>query len=323
MTAYPAIDASSPGAPQPFWSVMIPTFNPDPGYLAQALASVLGQDPGPQQMEIAVIDDHSSEVDPTGCLTTRLRDRISWVRQDRHVGIANNWNECIRRARGRWVHILHQDDIVRPGFYARLREGIGAAPASVGAALCRDVVIDADGKRKMSQTLIRDTAGTINDWVEHVFVALHFRASAVVVRRSVYETIGGFSPDLQYALDWDMWKRIAAAYPLWYEPDELVCYRRHPGSASFGFMRSGSNIAEIRRSIELSEAMLDPAIAANVTRRARATYTNYAAVSAWRSCRERDFRSGLAQIREARKLSSARALIGTKARSLVRASQSG
>jgi hypothetical protein len=133
----------------------------------------------------------------------------------------------------------------------------------------------------------------------------------------VYETIGGFSPDLQYALDWDMWKRIAATYPLWYEPDELACYRRHSGSASFGFMRSGSNIAEIGRSIELSEALLSPAIAADVTRRARATYTNYAAVSAWRSCRGGEFRSGLAQIREARKLSSARRLILSQAQSLV------
>ncbi len=303
MTAYPRIGPVPPGMPRPFWSVMIPTFDPNLEHLAQTLTSVLAQDPGGADMEIAVIDDHSCEVDPRGCLSPSLRDRISWFRQEAHVGIAGNWNTCISSARGQWVHILHQDDMVRPGFYARLRDGIGRAPAA-GAAFCRDVVIDADGQEELAQVLVRDTPGLIDDWIEHVFVELHMRAPAVVVRRSVYETLGGFSPDLQYALDWDMWKRIASSkYRLWYEPAKLACYRRHSGSASFGFMRSGSNIAEIRRSIELSEPMLDPAIAAEVTRRARATYARYAAQSARRSIKERRIMSGLAQFREARKLS--------------------
>ena len=302
MTAHPVIGQVTPGVPRPFWSVMIPTLNPDPGYLRQALASVLVQDPGPAEMEIAVIDDHSLEVDPRACLSTLPQARVSWFRHDRHVGIANNWNTCLSRARGQWVHILHQDDMVRPGFYASLRKGIGAASASVGAALCRDVVIDADGQEELAQVLIRDTPGPIDDWIQHVFVELHLRAPAIVVKRSVYETIGGFSSDLRYALDWDMWKRIASRYPLWYEPSALACYRRHAGSASFGFMRSGRNIAEIRRSIELSEPLLDAAIASDVTRRARATYTRYAVRSAWRSLKERQLMSGLAQIREAGKL---------------------
>jgi glycosyltransferase involved in cell wall biosynthesis len=282
---------------------MIPTFEPSPEHLAQALTSVLAQDPGRAEMEIMVIDDHSREVDPRGCLSPSLRDRVSWFRQETHVGISGNWNTCISAARGQWVHILHQDDTLRPGFYARLRDGIGRAPATVGAAVCRDVVIDEDGQEQVAQVLVRDTPGLIDDWIEHVFVQLHLRAPAVVVRRSVYETLGGFSPDLQYALDWDMWKRIASKYRLWYEPAALACYRRHSRSASFGFMRSGSNIAEIRRSIELSEPMLDPAIATEVTRRARAKYAKYAADSAWRAIKERRIMSGLAQFREARKLS--------------------
>ena len=304
MTAYPRIRPVPPGIPRPFWSVMIPTFDPRPEFLTQALESVLAQDPGPAQMEIAVIDDHSREVDPRSCLSPSMRDRISWFRQETHVGIAGNWNTCISSARGQWVHILHQDDLVRPGFYARLRDGIGEGPAEVGAAFCRDVVIDADGQEQLAQKLVRDTPGLVDDWIEHIFVELHLRAPAAVVRRSVYETLGGFSSELHYALDWDMWKRIASHYRLWYEPAELACYRRHSGSASFGFMRSGTNIAEIRRSIELSAPMLDPSIAADVTRRARATYAEYAARSARRSIKEGRILSGLAQFREARKLSS-------------------
>jgi GT2 family glycosyltransferase len=299
---------------------MIPTYNPHPEYLARALGGVLAQDPGPASMEICVIDDASGGLDPRERLRGVGSERVTWFRQDQHVGMARNWNTCIERARGQWVHILHQDDLVRPGFYDRLREGIDAHPL-VGAAFCRDVVVDEQGQRKWMQRLICRTPGIVEDWIEHVFVGLHLRASALVVKRSVYEALGGFRLDLQYALDWDMWKRIAAAYPLWYEPAVLACYRRHAASASSAFIRSGANIAEIRRSIELSAAALRPALAAEVSRRARHVYTRYAVITAWRALREHGVRASLAQIREARKLTSTLAVLREIGRFLPKAWQ--
>lgn len=303
MTDHPPIDPPPPGAPRPFWSVMIPTFDPHPEYLKRALAAVLEQDPGPAEMEIALVDDHSGRVDPRECVPDEARDRISWFRQERHVGIGGNWNACLQRARGHWVHLLHQDDLVRRGFYQRLRAGIETAPR-VGAAFCRDEVIDAVGRRILSQRLIRPEPGIVDDWIEHVFVGLALRASALVVKRGVYEDLGGFRLDLEYALDWDMWKRVAAAVPLWYEPEPLACYRRHGASASYGFLRSGANIAEIGRSIELSESALPPAVAAVVSRRARVTYTRYALRTAWSAFRAGDPLSALAQVRAACRLTS-------------------
>lgn len=317
LTEHPSIGPLPADAPRPLWSVMIPTYNPHPDHLAQTLAGVLAQDPGPALMEIALVDDCSSRVDPRECLTRVKPDRVSWLRQERHVGIGRNWNTCIRRARGHWVHLLHQDDFVLPGFYDRLRAGIEAAPAA-GAAFCRDVVIDAQGREKWSQPLLRQTPGIVEDWIEHVFTALHLRASALVVKRRAYEELGGFRLDLQYALDWDMWKRIAATYPLWYEPEALARYRRHCGSASFRFLRSGANIAEIRRSIELSESTLQPSMAAEVTEKARQNYTRYAVVTAWRALMERDLRSSWAQIREARRLTSTLAVVREVGRLLAR-----
>jgi glycosyltransferase involved in cell wall biosynthesis len=308
MSAHPPISPIAADAQRPLWSVMIPTYNPQVDYLAQGLRAVLAQDPGAATMEIAVVDDCSASFDLHDGLRRIAGDRVSWFRQNQHVGIGRNWNTCIERARGQWVHILHQDDLLLPGFYDRLRAGITACPTA-GAAFCRDTVIDGLGRRKWSQLLIRQTPGIVEDWIEHVFVGLHLRASALVVRRSVYETLGGFRLDLHYALDWDMWKRIAAAYPLWYEPEPLACYRRHAASASSTFTRSGANIAEIRRSIELSGAVLQPATAAEVDRRARQAYTRYAVVTAWRALLEHDVLASLAQIREARKLTSTLAVL--------------
>src|SRR3954454_6914734 len=46
----PDIAPVTNGAPRPYWSVMIPTFN-CANYLRETLESVLAQDPGPQHME--------------------------------------------------------------------------------------------------------------------------------------------------------------------------------------------------------------------------------------------------------------------------------
>jgi glycosyltransferase involved in cell wall biosynthesis len=181
-------------------SVLRQTYESFRDFLRQALAGVLAQDPGSEEMEIVLVDDGSPGFDPDDLLDATTRNRVTCVRQD-HAGIGQNWNACIRRARGRRVHILHQDDLVLPGFYERLRAGCETAP-SVVAAFCRDVVIDGHGARKWGQVRIRDTAGIVDDWVEHVFVGLHLRAPALVARREIYEALGGFRLDLDYALDW-------------------------------------------------------------------------------------------------------------------------
>src|SRR5260370_15470577 len=46
--------------PRPLWSVMIPTFH-CALFLRQTLESVLSQDPGPDQMQIEVVDDCSND----------------------------------------------------------------------------------------------------------------------------------------------------------------------------------------------------------------------------------------------------------------------
>ena len=52
-----------PGTKRPLWSVMIPTFNPNEKFLIESINSVIIQDPGPDKMQIEVVDDCSTKVD--------------------------------------------------------------------------------------------------------------------------------------------------------------------------------------------------------------------------------------------------------------------
>ncbi|MGH7890483.1 MAG: glycosyltransferase [Thermodesulfobacteriota bacterium] len=302
--SFPSVGPLPEGTARPFWSVMIPTYNPNETYLEETLNSVLEQYPGPKRMQIELIDDCSPEFDPKAFLENFGDDRISYYRQKNNNGIGGNWNTCIERARGHWIHILHQDDLLLPGFYKNLLKGITGEPG-VGAVFCREFFIDDKGHTKYLQIPLRETSGILTSWLEHVFVGLFIRASAIIVKRSVYERLGGFTTSLQYALDWDMWKRIASSYPIWYEPEPLFCYREHRASASSEFINSGRNLVEIRKSIDISRSYLPEDISFNVSRKAKENYTKYGITVAVRMLvKQRDLNSALAQLRETQKLGS-------------------
>ena len=98
---------------------MIPTYN-CAKYLVKTLESVLEQDPGPEQMQIEVVDDVSTKDDPEAVVRELGKGRVQFHRQEKNVGPTPNFNTCLKRSRGYWVHILHGDDFVLPGFYAKL-----------------------------------------------------------------------------------------------------------------------------------------------------------------------------------------------------------
>ena len=257
MKPIPSIPPVGGSAERPLWSVMIPTFRPDRRYLTETLESVLQQAPGPGEMQIAIVDDHSDD-DTARQVAETANGRVEFHRQAANTGMAGNWNHAITLARGHWVHLLHQDDLALPGFYRKLQTGIADQP-DLGAAYTQHYMIDGEGRRKGLMSLNSSRhSGIVSDWVQYVFVHLSIQTPSIVVKRAVYEQLGGFREDFRYALDWDMWKRIASQYPIWFEPEPLACYRRHASGASMGFFLSGENMLEVRKSIELSRSYLPP-----------------------------------------------------------------
>src|SRR5439155_1572443 len=82
------------GDRRPFWSVMIPTYNPRADYLEETLWSVLKQDPGPDQMQIEVIDDASPKGAPTEFIRKLAGKRVTVHCEPRNLGLAGIWNRC-------------------------------------------------------------------------------------------------------------------------------------------------------------------------------------------------------------------------------------
>ena len=254
----PALDRIAPvpeGVVRPTFSVMLPTYEPD-HRLGRSLAAVLAQAPGPEAMQIAVVDDGSRQVDvPALVRSFDPGGRVEVHLNQRRAGLAGNWNRCLSLARGRFVHLLHQDDHVLPGFYDRLERGFRTDPG-IGMAFCRSRIVD--GNDRLIKTASRQqwTAGVLAGWLPRIAERQRVQTPAAVVARSVYEQLGGFRTDLCHALDWEMWVRIAAAAPVWYDPRVLAVYRRHRGNESHRLLTSGAVWPDLLQAIELNASLL-------------------------------------------------------------------
>lgn len=280
----------------PLWSVMIPTYN-CAHYLAQTLHSVLAQDQGEDRMQIEVVDDHSSD-EPERVVEQVGRGRVGFFRQTQNVGHIENFATCVNRARGRLVHLLHGDDAVRPGFYNSLERAFADKP-QVGAAFCRHIYMDADGHWQALAPLEQFHSGLLDNALERLATQQRIMTPAMVVRRDVYAMLGGFDRRLRCSEDWEMWVRIAASYPVWYEPEPLAVYRMHDHSNTGRHLRSGADAAYTRLAIELFRSYLPPERADSIVAHARAVYARSTLRQAARMLAAGDQRAMLALLGEA------------------------
>jgi glycosyltransferase involved in cell wall biosynthesis len=285
---------------RPTWSVMIPTYN-CAAMLRETLDSVLSQDPGPDRMQIEVVDDASTRDDPEAVVRELGRGRVAFHRHPENVGATSNFNACLSRSRGHLVHILHGDDLVLPGFYGRMQDLFGRHPGA-GSAVCRHMNIEEDGlwagpvpPRQRIPGIYPDALATLasQNWTQF---------AAVVLNRSVVECVGGFHPSLIHAADWDLWKRAALHQPVAYEPSVLACYRVFAGNDTSKLARTGANSADIHHAIDLSARYLQFPESAAWLREAGRFYAEYACGFAQRLLSRGDHEGFRSQIREACRL---------------------
>jgi glycosyl transferase family 2 len=99
----------------PLVTIALPTYNRAGSYLPIALASALEQ--SYPRLEILVSDNASN--DATALLLQRFTDpRLRYVRHAVNIGANENYNYCLRIARGDYFLLLHDDDAIDEDFVA-------------------------------------------------------------------------------------------------------------------------------------------------------------------------------------------------------------
>lgn len=289
---------------RPRWSVMIPVHNSEE-FLAATIDSVLaaGLPPGSQ---LEVVDDRST--DGTGQVARAYADRgVAYHCNNVQLGASANFNECIRRSRGELVHLLHADDLVRPGFYPVLDAAFDAGDTVAAVTRCDYV----DDRGKLLETTRSEGAkGIWRNAVQVLAVSNRIRPPAIVVRRGAYEAVGGFREDLHHAADWEAWVRLALHGPVWFQDEALAAYRVHSQQDTAAQVRSAANMAERVTALQLIVSQLPQEMRRRSLRLGLLYSSVFAGRTALQLMRRRDWTAAGAQAKAALRCGAA-GLIGS------------
>src|SRR5438270_4906877 len=100
---------------QPLVSICIPSFNSEE-FIATTLESVVAQTF--TDFEVIIADDQST--DHTVPIIKSFNDpRIELIQNEQNLGLGENWNKVLSRARGKYVKLLGDDDVLYPECLAR------------------------------------------------------------------------------------------------------------------------------------------------------------------------------------------------------------
>ncbi len=255
---------------------MIPCYNCST-FLIEAICSVLKQDPGPEIMQIEVVDDASTDSDVQSLVERWGKGRVNYFRQQENVGSLRNFETCLNRSTGYYIHLLHADDLVLPGFYKKMEDAFALSP-SAGAAFTGFTHIDQNGEVLFHNKALQSVTGIIPNWLFRIGKAQLTQVVATVVKREVYEKVGGFY-GVHYGEDWEMWVRIAAAWPVIYIPDRLAHYRVHENNITGRYFLSGQSMRDVEKVIESIQQYFPPARREEMKKLAQRHFAHYFAMT--------------------------------------------
>jgi glycosyltransferase involved in cell wall biosynthesis len=213
----------------PLISICIPAYNAE-RFLPAALDSVRAQ--RFTDWELIVTEDGSR--DSTEEIVREFARTVTQsVRYDRHqqnLGLPATRNTGIAAARGEWIALLDADDVWTTGHL----EAAAVLSPSTSAELIHSgsVLFDSDtgGEIEVRAPSPRMQA----EFPRSLFYGdYQIQPSSVVLRRCLWDDVGGFDPTFRYVEDREMWIRCARTGARFIYTGLNTClYRKHPTAMS-------------------------------------------------------------------------------------------
>jgi glycosyltransferase involved in cell wall biosynthesis len=233
--------------PDPEVSVIIPYYNGD-AYLSRAIASVVMQTG--VRLEIIVVDD-GSEVSPDHLLDAFADPRPNLLSLS-HAGKGAAVNHGARAARGSWLCILDQDDAMLPGRLQRQLAALRDNAQYTGAY--------SDYERRNEDGRVLDVYRSRQASPAEMLHALAvaravFSIQTLILRRDVFESLGGFSSDVRLTGldDAEFFIRLlCAGHELRYVPGVFGAWYSHPGNYSKGPLFQEARLLFLARIAQLA-----------------------------------------------------------------------
>ena len=201
-------------------SIITPSYN-QAHFLEETLLSVLGQDY--PNIEYIVIDGGSS--DGSVEILQKYAGRLAYWQSRPDKGQTDAINQGFARASGDILAWLNSDDLLLPGAVRAAVAELQAHP-EVGMVYGDCQLINAEGK------LIGRFPAAQTDLKKLRRGYVHIPQQASFFRASLWKEVAPLDDSFYFAMDYDLWTRLAARAPLRFVPQTWACFRLHNNAKS-------------------------------------------------------------------------------------------
>lgn len=201
----------------PFVSIVTPSYN-QARFLEETIRSVLSQDY--PHLEYIIVDGAST--DGSLNIIQHYANRLAWWVSEPDHGQTDAINKGFSQANGEILAWLNSDDTYRPGAVSAAIKCLLQYPEYglvYGGADFIDERGDLIGRFPARQTDYRR--------LRQGYV--HIPQQAAFFRASFWRKVGPLDPSFYFAMDYDLWVRIAAFAPIRYMPEIWANFRLHTG----------------------------------------------------------------------------------------------
>ena len=231
---------------RPLVSICLPVFNGG-RYLAQAIDAALAQTY--KEFELIIRDDNSTDGSQRIAQKYKQLDpRVRYRENVTRLGLFPNYNECIKAAKGSYIKLYAQDDLLEPDALQKMVDVLNNHD-DVALVTCSKRWIDAENKelerfsrfkkdeKFPSSLVIMANLVCLNNWIGEPSTAM-FKAENAGV---------GFDTEFYHWGDIDYWFRILQNGDLFVLKDVLCSFRRHEESTTSSNLEGLYFIADIVR----------------------------------------------------------------------------
>lgn len=210
----------------PLVSVIIPTYN-HATYIGEALDSVLQQTY--ENLEIIIIDNYSD--DNTEQIVSSIKDlRIQYWKFHNNGVIAASRNFGVDKANGKIIAFLDSDDVWEP---EKLHRQVQHLERNNDISIVASNYYIIGESPLWRNRLNFDNKMYKDYYYQDLILDNTVINSSAVVKREVFDKVGGLDEDPQYFAfeDWDLWLRCCRHGKLRIISTPVVGYRIHSGNA--------------------------------------------------------------------------------------------
>jgi glycosyltransferase involved in cell wall biosynthesis len=135
-------------------------------------------------------------------------------------------NQCLDKAKGRFLAILNSDDLWHPTKLERQLD-IMQSRNQVGVVFSWVNAIDENGSDQGRTEHFHRQNRSRHEWLKYLLTeGTPFCHASALVRREVYEQVGRYDERLTQLLDFEQWIRTCEDFEVWIIPDLLTSERR-------------------------------------------------------------------------------------------------